>query len=59
MTRVTLLTSASAEYWDVLYQSAPNKLRYCLRWGLQFSMRKHLRFEPWGEREDFMLSSKQ
>jgi hypothetical protein len=39
--KITLLTAASKEYWDVLKLSAPNKLEYCLRHGLQLSIRQH------------------
>ena len=39
--KITLLTAASKEYWEVLKLSAPNKLEYCLRHGLQLSVRQH------------------
>ena len=56
MNRITLLISASEEYWKLAEYSAPNKLEYCLRHGIAFTMRKHVRIgDPWGERPKFML----
>ncbi len=55
MNRITLLISASQEYWKLAEYCAPNKLEYCLRHGIQFTMRKHVKISPWGERPQFML----
>jgi hypothetical protein len=56
--KISLLTSATPEYWDLLKLTAPNKLEYCLRWGLQLSVRRHTKIsDPWGEREVYMLQA--
>lgn len=57
--KITLLTQASKEYWQILELSAPNKLQYCLRHGIQFNIRKHVESikSTWSvinEREYFM-----
>lgn len=38
--KITLLTEATKEYWPLLKIGAPNKLEYCLRHNIQFSMRR-------------------
>ena len=57
--RISLLTAASTDFWNIMQFTAPNKLDYCLKWGVQLSMRKHDldRVLPWGEREVFMLDT--
>ncbi len=59
--KVTLMTAASREYWPLMEISAPNKLEYCLKFGVQFAMNAHLGnagcYDNWGEREQFMLDA--
>ncbi len=58
--KVTLLTAASPEYWQLLEIGAPNKLEYCLRHKVQFHVAQHEPhdgFNYWGERESFMLDA--
>lgn len=58
--KVTLLTASSKEYWLLMALSAPNKLEYCIRHGVQFAMNIHTHidaFKNWGERELFMLDA--
>lgn len=57
--RISLLTDASTEFWNIMQFTAPNKLEYCLKWGIQFSMRKNngKNAPVWGEREIFMLET--
>ena len=41
--------------------TAPNKLLYCVKWGINFFAKKHTNYPPhngkWGEREIFMLET--
>lgn len=56
MKRITLLITASlGDYWELVKYCAPNKLEYCVRHGVQFTMRQHLQYSPWGERTQFMI----
>lgn len=49
-----LVTSTFDAYWRIMELCAPNKLEYCLRHGVQFQMRRHTQYSPWGQRTDFM-----
>lgn len=58
MNRITLLTSASDKYKSILELSGPNKLDYCIRHGLQLSVRKHENEEDLAiERQIFMIDA--
>lgn len=39
--KITLLTIASPEYWDMMNITAPSKFQYCLKNNIQFEMRQH------------------
>jgi hypothetical protein len=62
---ITLLTAYSDEYWPLCQINATNKLDYCLKYKLQFSLKHHKTpvFDSnnnqwsWGEREIFMRDS--
>jgi len=55
---ITLLTSASKEYWPLLETGLPSKNEYCLRHNIQLQTRIHQNMgNPWGEREIFMINA--
>lgn len=59
--KLTILTAASHDYWPLLELSAPNKLEFAMRFGLQLHVAKHTGdggcYDNWGEREQFMLDT--
>ena len=59
--KVTILTAASYSYWPLMELSAPNKLEYALKFGMQLNMCTHAGtagiHDHWGEREQFMLDA--
>ena len=50
--KITLLSAASPEYWELMKITAPNKLEYCLKHNIQLSIRQHDEVEK--ERVQFM-----
>ena len=54
--KITLLTLSSEEFWFINQLSAPNKLEYCLRWQIQFAMRKVPLSNPWWVKGEHILS---
>ena len=55
---ITLLTSASKEYWPLLETGLPSKTEYCLKHHIQLQTRVHQNIgSPWGERERFTIDA--
>lgn len=55
---ITLMTPSSADFWPLLKLTAPNKVEYCLRHGLQLDMRRHKpEHGPTREREIYMMET--
>ena len=52
---ITLMTVSSDSFWYIFRHTVPNKVEYCLRWGLQFDMRKLSVGFHWTEKVKMML----
>ena len=54
---ITLFTLSTNEFWFLNKLTAPNKMEYCVRWGLQMSMRKLAYPYPWGLKGEYILNT--
>jgi hypothetical protein len=54
---ITLLTTSSDSFWYIFRHTVPNKMEYCLRWGIQLTIRKQFLRDggPTIERPQFIL----
>jgi hypothetical protein len=56
--KITLLTAAGEEYWQLLSITSYNKLEYCLRWDLSLFVKRHVNVHPQsGERQRLELNA--
>jgi len=53
--KITLTTASSDSFWYIFRHTVPNKVEYCLRWGIQFDMRKLSVGFHWTERIKIIL----